>query len=284
MHESPDPKTGMVYVRFREERILSKYRPKDLLATQSGHRRTYNLRVTASQKFPWKRLSVEAAVIVGSILLAFAIDAGWEERRERQAEIMLFERLRADFIDIQIALELVDEEHLKSRDSCITLLNFAVGDALPATAEVDNMVAYVFLVSRTFNPGSGAVASFLSSEGAQLVRNQPLADLLLTWSGLVEELQEEEANLQKSVSEQWTPYLASRANLGPYIASFGDLMAGIPSHVSTPTPRKPLVVDEIFVNHVLDRFKWQQLALRDIEPLHVAVEEILFLLEAELSI
>ncbi len=88
-------------------------------------------------------------MIVGSILLAFAIDTGWEERRERQAEIMLFERLRADFIDIQTALNLVDEEHLKLRDSCLILLDFAVGEALPATAEVDSMVAYVFLQTRT---------------------------------------------------------------------------------------------------------------------------------------
>lgn len=239
--------------------------------------------MTGTQKIPWKRLAVEATAIIVSILLAFAIDAWWEERGERQAELMLFERLRADFIDTQTMLETTDKEHRKARDACITLLDFTVGEPLPATTEVDTMIAFVFLVSRTFNPGSGAVASFLSSESAQLVRNQPLAGLLLTWSGLVEELQEEEANLQKGVSERWTPYLASRVNLGPYIASFGDLMPGLPSQVSTPTPRKPLTVDEDFVNHVLDRFKWQQIALRDIEPLHAAVEEILMLLEIELS-
>lgn len=239
--------------------------------------------MTETRKIPWKRLAVEATAIIVSILLAFAIDAWWEERGERQAELVLFERLRADFIDIQTMLDLVEEEHRKARSACIALLGFAAGEPLPATAEVDSMVAYTFLVSRTFNPGSGSVASFLSSEGAQLVRNQPLADLLLTWSGLVEELQEEEANLQKGVAERWAPYLASRVSLGPYIAAFGDLMLGIPRNVSIPTPRRPLVVDEEFINHVLDRFKWQQLALRDIEPVQAAVEEILMLLEVELK-
>jgi hypothetical protein len=37
------------------------------------------------------------------------------------------------------------------------------------------------------------------------------------------------------------------------------------------------------VNHVLDRFKFQQIALRDIAPLREAVDEILMLLEAELN-
>lgn len=42
-----------------------------------------------AQTIPWKRISVEAAAIVVSILLAFAIDASWEERQsnERRQEL-----------------------------------------------------------------------------------------------------------------------------------------------------------------------------------------------------
>jgi hypothetical protein len=43
------------------------------------------------------------------------------------------------------------------------------------------------------------------------------------------------------------------------------------------------IVDEEFMNHVLDRFKWQQIALRDIEPVRNSVEEILALLRKELN-
>ena len=35
------------------------------------------------QEIPWNKFVVEAFVIVGSILLAFAIDAWWDERQER---------------------------------------------------------------------------------------------------------------------------------------------------------------------------------------------------------
>ena len=239
--------------------------------------------MTETPKVAWKRLAIEAPVIVISILLAFAIDAWWEERGERQAEIVLLERLRADYIEIQSALRLVEDEHREASDACIFLMDMAVGEALPATADVDRMVAVVFLASRTFNPGSGAVASFQSSDAARLVRNQLLADKLLAWSGLVEELQEEEASLQKGVTERWSPYIASRANIGPYIAAFGELMQGMPTRISTPPTREPFVVDEEFVNHVLDRFKWQQIALRDLAPVQAAVEDILALIDAELS-
>ena len=236
-----------------------------------------------TQSIAWRRLSIEATVIVTSILLAFAIDAWWEERGERNAEVVLLERLRADYIEIQSALILVEKEHREASEACIFFMNMAVGESLPATAEVDRMIALVFLTSRTFNPGSGAVASFQSNEGARLIRNQSLADRLLAWSGLVEELQEEEANLQKGVAERWSPYIASRINVGPYVAVFGELMRGIPSHIATPGIREELTVDNEFMNYVLDRFKWQQIALRDIEPVHTAVDEILTLLEKELN-
>jgi hypothetical protein len=241
--------------------------------------------MTETPSIAWKRFAIEAPVIVISILLAFAIDAWWGERNDRKAESLLLERLQADFIEIRSALRLVAEEHHEAGQACIFFMNMSVGEALPATAKVDRMVALVFLASRTFNPGSGAIASFHGSEGARLVHNQALADKLLAWSGLVEELQEEEANLQKGVTERWSPYIASRVNVGPYVAAFGELSQGLrlPEHVSTPVEREPLVVDDVFINHVLDRFKWQQLALRDIEPIHDAVENILTLIEGELS-
>ena len=53
--------------------------------------------MTANEKIPWKRLSVEAAAIVGSILLAFAIDAWWAERLERITEREELSRLYDEF-------------------------------------------------------------------------------------------------------------------------------------------------------------------------------------------
>lgn len=243
---------------------------------------TSSILMTDTPRIAWKRFAIEAPVIIISILLAFAIDAGWEEQKEREAEVVLLERLRADFAEIQSALRIVESEHLESRDACIHFMNLPIGEALPASPEFDRMVAMVFLASRTFNPGSGAVESFHNAEGARLVRNQLLADRIMAWSGLVDELQEEEANLQKGVAERWSPYIASRVHIGPYVAATGELAEGLPGHVSNPPDREPLVVDTEFVNHVLDRFKWQQIALRDIVPVQSAVEDILALIEEEL--
>lgn len=237
-----------------------------------------------AQKIPWKRLAAEATAIVVSILLAFAIDAWWDERGNHEAEQLLLERLRADFTELRAAILFVEQEHREASDACITLMNIPYGEPVPETPEADKMIAIVFLTARTFNPGSGAVAAFLGGEGARLVQDQLLADLLLAWPGLVEELQEEEVSLQKGIAERWIPFLASRVNLGPYMATYQGLITDfLPGQVAAPEPRTPLIVDQDFTNQVLDRFKFQQIALRDIAPLHEAVDEILALLENDID-
>lgn len=242
----------------------------------------YNLAMSEAKNVPWKRLSAEIAAIVLSILLAFAIDAWWEDRGDRKSEQWLLQRLKADFIDIQAQIKLIEKEHLETRTACITLLGFPEGEPLPASLEVDRLVALVFLTSRTFNPGSGATAAFLNSESAKLVENQPLANLLLAWPGVVEELQEEDAYLQEGIANRWIPFLKSRVNLGPYLATYGEIMSGLPSQVTSPPSRRALMVDQAFVNNVLDRYKSQQIALRDLMPVLAAIEQILVLLDREI--
>lgn len=236
-----------------------------------------------TQPLPWKRLFAEAAAIVVSILLAFAIDAWWEDRGDRRAEQLLLQRLQADFVEMRSALGLIKSEHLETSAGCIALMEIPEGGSVPATAAYDRMVALVFLTSRTFNPGSGAVAAFLGGGGARLVDNPALADLLLSWPGLVEELQEEDVFLQQGLADRWIPFLKSRVQIGPYLAVYPEINAGIPDAIARPQPRDPLIVDAELVNHVLDRFKLQQIALRDIQPVIAAADSILQLLGDEIG-
>jgi hypothetical protein len=240
--------------------------------------------MTVSAAIPWKRLTAEVTVIVASILLAFSIDAWWDNRIEAEGERWLLERLRSDFTGMQRDLSVTFEDHKLTADACLALLRLSAADpALPLTPEVDEMVGKVFLASRTFNPGSGAIEVFLNSELSRLVRNQPLADLLIRWSALVDDMVEEEAQMQKGVSERWTPFLASRTDVGPILAVFNPLFAELSGAGEDKRERIPLVADTAFRNEVMDRYKWQLLALRDIEPLRETVQEILLLLDDELG-
>lgn len=237
-----------------------------------------------SAEIPWKRLAAEAAAIVVSILLAFSIDAWWDDRIEAEAELWLLERLQTDFTEMFDDLSVAYADHKRTADACLTLLEMSASDpSLPITREVDEMVGIVFLVARTFNPGSGAVEIFLTSDMSRLVRNRPLADLLIRWSALVDELVEEEAQMIKGVSERWAPFLASRTDVTPFLGLRDSVFAGIPGADHASTERTPLVADAAFRNEVMDRYKWQLLALRDIEPLRETVRKILLHLEDEME-
>ena len=239
--------------------------------------------MTETQPLPWKRLFAEAAAIVVSILLAFAIDTWWDDRGDRHAERLLLQRLQADFEGISSALAFTETEHRETSAGCIALMKIPQGDAVPVTDEYDRFVALIFLTSRTFNPGAGAVAAFLQGGGARLVENPALADLLLSWPGLVEDLQEEDVFLQQGLALRWIPFLKSRVNIGPYLAVYPEMNGGIPDEVARPVPRDELIVDAELINNVLDRFKLQQIALRDIQPVIAAVNDILLLLKEEIA-
>ena len=238
--------------------------------------------MSESTESTFRRLAIEAPVIIASILLAFAIDAWWQESEEREAEIVMLKRLQADFIELDKSLQVVEEEHGWAKEACQFFMNQPLGSTLEINPDNDRKVFLVFLASRTFNPGSGAVASFHNNDGGRLIQNQTLADKILAWSGLVEELQEEETNLQKGVAERWSPFIASRVSIGPYMGIV-DFENELPAQIKMPVNRKPLILDEEFINHVLDRYKWQQIAIRDIKPVRKSVEDILVLIAIELD-
>ncbi len=46
--------------------------------TQSGRWLTHDSNMTETTKIEWNRIAIEAIAIVGSILLAFSIEAWWD--------------------------------------------------------------------------------------------------------------------------------------------------------------------------------------------------------------
>ncbi len=56
-------------------------------------------------KITWSRVLAEGAVIVVSILLAFAIDALWEQRQDRRAELSYLRALLVDVADVAAEAE-----------------------------------------------------------------------------------------------------------------------------------------------------------------------------------
>ena len=61
--------------------------------------------MTNTGNIPWTRILAEGGAIVASILLAFWIEAWWNEKQERQAELDYLIALQKDFSETRVSLE-----------------------------------------------------------------------------------------------------------------------------------------------------------------------------------
>jgi len=145
------------------------------------------------QKIPWKRTTVEVSAIVASILLAFAIDAWWEERTERA---------RADELLLSLELEWSTEvnridERLNQYDRSMTaMIRFLDAHSTGASnLSPSDAVEIIRNIRRwsTFKP-SVAAYEVLLAYGLDRIEDRDLRLAVASWpSALAEVTPEQEA-------------------------------------------------------------------------------------------
>ena len=168
-----------------------------------------------TQKIPWKRLSVEAAAIVVSILLAFAIDAWWDERRERAEEREVLESLRVEFETNRDEAASVISFHDRVIQSVAMLMELRQDQilALPAK-EVEEFLGSLGS-PRTFDAVRGSVDALISSGKLGILQNRELREALTTFVNIVDDSVEDANYLAQSSITVWNEIVR---NGGPWRA------------------------------------------------------------------
>jgi hypothetical protein len=181
----------------------------------------------------WTRIFAEGGAILVSILLAFWIDAWWEDRSDAIQERSLLNALMQDFQAAQNEFQRISAAHQKVFGSMETILYWAEAGSVPAEdiASVDAFLGSVFNRS-TFDPPMGAVDTILSSGRLELLGNPKLVTELTRWRSLVEDLKERENVAADHFLQAVYPYLSSNLNIQ-------DLDKGIPYPGGVPWPQQP---------------------------------------------
>ena len=97
--------------------------------------------MTESRTIPWKRIAVEAAAIVASILFAFAIDAWWEDRQQQEAEQVVLQTLLDDLRIKQTLLADMNRFNEAIVESTDKLLRVATGiEQKLSEDEIDRLI------------------------------------------------------------------------------------------------------------------------------------------------
>ena len=169
-----------------------------------------------------KKLVVEVVAIVLSILLAFAIDAGWDERKERAEEREILVSLHVEFEANRIEAADVIQAHENAVQSVAALMGMSQDEILSLSAvEVERQIRF-FANPRTFDAVRGTVDALTSSGKLGILRDRELREALTTFVNILEDAAEDRDYLSQTSLTVWNEIAR---NGGPWRMKAGDLTA-----------------------------------------------------------
>lgn len=164
-----------------------------------------------SKHIPWVRILAEGAVVVVSILLAFGIDAWWDDRQLREEEQRALQGLREDLLASQAELSSVLAALVDNRDH--------FGEFQASTPELirqwpsDAVSLWGLSSSPTFDAYTGTLDALVGAGKLDLIRDARLRNVLVAWMKGLDDLPE---NLNEMRAEASRISHAMEAFGGPF--------------------------------------------------------------------
>ena len=224
---------------------------------------------------------LEAGAIVVSILLAFALDAMWEERQLREWEVAQLQALRDELQENHTALnEVILTHDLNAEKMAAMMLQLeAIRSGEEVTFSANILAALVDW--RTSDVAVGSIDALLASGRLGDIRNPELRKRLALWSSKVLDAQEDEI-VAREFAEQ---IVASRlAGQGVLAAAYGERsMPGDPSRGRESDRQITVAVTPEMLDMATARLVHSKMASYSISDLKNHIQEILDLLDAELD-
>jgi len=163
-----------------------------------------------AQPNPNGRFFVEGVVIVLSILLAFAIDAGWAERLERREEAEIILGLQEEFEEYREALVVGIAQHERMMAGMFVILeSIGAGEWSSRELTIDEALGAA-VEPPTADLGNGVRDALVQAGRLELVSDPVLRRQLAVWPRYFEELLDDQLIGRGIVLEEVLPYLASR--------------------------------------------------------------------------
>lgn len=141
-----------------------------------------------------KTLAIEAVVIVGSILFAFAVDAWWDSRVDAERREAVRSSLRSDMVLARTDLDRVLGLTTSALDAVDEILRETVDGPIPVEkrARIDSLVL-AGTGGGSFDPPVGTIEALMGSGQLELLKNEVLVAELTSLPGRLSDLNREMA-------------------------------------------------------------------------------------------
>lgn len=227
----------------------------------------------------WKKYIYDSIVIIGSILIAFAIDAWWSNRSDLKQKEALLINLKQDFEESKEQLEQLKINHYRIEKNLETLLLWSEKESLSEEniIQFDSILGVVWW-RQVYDPQMGTLESIISTGRFDIIGNKKLLSELTKWVTLVKQLNKDEAASVEHMYNNIYPYLLSRTSLK-------DFDKGIPRKVPWihhKTDTYKLLKDERFQNLLYMHWVLQWNINSNIPNIENTLESILEITNQEL--
>ncbi len=245
--------------------------------------------MNVNENIPWKRLVIEGAAVVVSILLAFAIDAWWDNRQERVHEQDALLGLRAEYQNHLDEISRAKARHLVYLRAIDELVR-ACGKGSWQSDEfsIDDAI-FGLLIPETNDLGTGVRDTLISSGKIEILSDRQLRYELSEWDSVVDELLDDQQHNKAIVFDIVLPYLA-RAGV-PFSGPFSSSSAAQSKYWSLPKrflsgdsgTMTKLCTDPEFISIVEARYGFMDHAAIEFDSLISAIDRILARIESSLT-
>jgi hypothetical protein len=237
-------------------------------------------------------LVAEGVVISLSILMAFAVDAAWENRAERQLEREYLAGLRAELVDSRAELnsDLAAREALHA--GLLRLIESTDGGPTPSADTAATVIGQARYV-RQFAPVRSVFDDLVSSGRMRVIQSEGIRATLLTYAQALDKDARQEAGARQFVADRLMPFLSSRVPLDA--VSIGQRVQVRPGELTlegagtgggrvlSTLELEVLLQDTAFRNLLIERSEQVDGVLARNREVAGLIDELLSLIEAELG-
>lgn len=177
-------------------------------------------------QLPWRRILVESAAVILSILLAFAIDAAWEARQERDHETVLLSGLLFEFRSVRPDLVTRVSTARRLRHNSVILRDQMAEAAGAGPVEVPDSILMSVIGGPTFQPAINTLDAALASGKIELILDNELRNHLAQWRTILADTYESEKEVRAIATARIGPLIARDVALGWYFDNAVSMDAG----------------------------------------------------------
>jgi hypothetical protein len=152
----------------------------------------------------------EIVLVVIGILIALQINNWNENRLNSNKETAILANIHNEFLKNKIQLDTVVKQHKKVHDYCSKVIKLFPIKSKPEPATLDTLTIYMWDTygGMTFDPSNSSIDALTNTSSFDIIKNEKLRNLLISWNDLIEDYREEELYSKKYLWEQYDPYMS----------------------------------------------------------------------------